>query len=121
MPEIYIHAVKGRTLDQKRALVKDITDAVVKNFSVPVEAVTLVQQAGSIGEAGEQGTKGVARRGWPEVGLVEASRDDIEEAARGGQMRGGDGTSAFVLLRIERLVAELGQHLQSPGWPMFCA
>ena len=35
MPEIYVHAVKGRTLDQKRALVKDITDAVVKNFSVP--------------------------------------------------------------------------------------
>jgi hypothetical protein len=32
MPEIYVHAVKGRTLDQKRALVKDITDAVVKNF-----------------------------------------------------------------------------------------
>ena len=41
MPEIYVHAVKGRTLDQKRALVKDITDAVVKNFSVPLEAVTV--------------------------------------------------------------------------------
>src|SRR5262249_60501064 len=41
MPEIYVHAVKGRTLDQKRALVKDITDAAVKNFSVPVEAVTV--------------------------------------------------------------------------------
>jgi 4-oxalocrotonate tautomerase len=41
MPEIYVHAVKGRTLDQKRALVKDITDAVVKNFAVPVEAVTV--------------------------------------------------------------------------------
>src|SRR5262249_4528351 len=39
MPEIYVHAVKGRSLDQKRALIKDITDAVVKNFSVPVEAV----------------------------------------------------------------------------------
>jgi 4-oxalocrotonate tautomerase len=39
MPEVYIHAVKGRTLEQKRALVKDITDAVVKNFSVPVDAV----------------------------------------------------------------------------------
>ena len=39
MPEVYVHAVKGRTLDQKRALMKDITDAVVKNFSVPVEAV----------------------------------------------------------------------------------
>jgi 4-oxalocrotonate tautomerase len=41
MPEIYVHAVKGRTLDQKRALVKDITDAVVKNFSVPLEAVVV--------------------------------------------------------------------------------
>ena len=39
MPEIYVHAVKGRSLDQKRALIKDITDAVVKNFSVPAEAV----------------------------------------------------------------------------------
>jgi 4-oxalocrotonate tautomerase len=37
--EIYVHAVKGRSLDQKRALIKDITDAVVKNFSVPAEAV----------------------------------------------------------------------------------
>src|SRR5262249_48851167 len=41
MPEVYVHAVKGRSLDQKRALVKDITDAVVKNFSVPVEAVVV--------------------------------------------------------------------------------
>jgi 4-oxalocrotonate tautomerase len=39
MPEIYVHAVKGRSLEQKRALVKDITDAVVKNFAVPVDAV----------------------------------------------------------------------------------
>jgi len=29
MPEIYIYAVEGRTMDQKRALVKDVTDAVV--------------------------------------------------------------------------------------------
>jgi 4-oxalocrotonate tautomerase len=41
MPEIYVHAVKGRTLDQKRALVKEITDAVVKNFSVAPEVVTV--------------------------------------------------------------------------------
>ncbi|HZD29141.1 MAG TPA: tautomerase family protein [Xanthobacteraceae bacterium] len=39
MPEIYVHAVKGRSLEQKRALIKDITDAVVKNFSVPAEVV----------------------------------------------------------------------------------
>ena len=42
MPEVYVHAVEGRSLDQKRALVKDITAAVVKNFVVPAVAV-LVQ------------------------------------------------------------------------------
>jgi 4-oxalocrotonate tautomerase len=41
MPEVYVHAVKGRTLDQKRALVKDITDAVVKHFSVVPDVVTV--------------------------------------------------------------------------------
>jgi 4-oxalocrotonate tautomerase len=39
MPEVYVHAVKGRSIEQKRALVKDITEAVVKNLSVPAEAV----------------------------------------------------------------------------------
>jgi 4-oxalocrotonate tautomerase len=39
MPEIYVYAVEGRTIDQKRSLVKDITDAVVRNFKVPAEAV----------------------------------------------------------------------------------
>jgi 4-oxalocrotonate tautomerase len=39
MPEIYVHAVEGRTLDQKRALVRDITAAVVKNFDVSPDAV----------------------------------------------------------------------------------
>ena len=39
MPEIHVHAVEGRTLDQKRALVRDITDAVVKNFTVAADSV----------------------------------------------------------------------------------
>jgi 4-oxalocrotonate tautomerase len=39
MPEIYVHAVEGRTLDQKRALVRDITAAVVKNFDVSADRV----------------------------------------------------------------------------------
>jgi 4-oxalocrotonate tautomerase len=39
MPEIYVHAVEGRTLDQKRALVRDITAAVVKNFDVSPDHV----------------------------------------------------------------------------------
>jgi 4-oxalocrotonate tautomerase len=41
MPEIVIYAVEGRTIDQKRALVKDITNAVVRNFDVEPEAVTV--------------------------------------------------------------------------------
>jgi 4-oxalocrotonate tautomerase len=39
MPEIYVHAVEGRSLDQKRALVRDITAAVVKNLNVTADAV----------------------------------------------------------------------------------
>jgi 4-oxalocrotonate tautomerase len=39
MPEIYVYAVEGRTLDQKRALVQDITAAVVKHFKVAPETV----------------------------------------------------------------------------------
>lgn len=39
MPEVYVHAVEGRSKEQKRALVKDITDAVVKNFEVSADRV----------------------------------------------------------------------------------
>jgi len=42
LPEVYVHSVKGRTPEQKRGLIKDITEAVVKNYNVPVDAV-LVQ------------------------------------------------------------------------------
>ncbi len=41
MPEVYVHAVEGRTPAQKKALMKDITDAVVKNFGTPPEAVVV--------------------------------------------------------------------------------
>jgi 4-oxalocrotonate tautomerase len=41
MPEVYVHAVKGRSAEQKRALMKDITDAVVKNFNTTADAVVV--------------------------------------------------------------------------------
>ena len=41
MPEIYVHAVKGRTHEQKKALMKDITDAVVKHFKTSPDAVVV--------------------------------------------------------------------------------
>jgi 4-oxalocrotonate tautomerase len=39
MPEVYIHAIEGRTKEQKHALIKDITDAVVKKFDVTADAL----------------------------------------------------------------------------------
>jgi len=41
MPEVYVHAVEGRTPAQKKALMKDITEAVVKNFGTAPEAVVV--------------------------------------------------------------------------------
>jgi 4-oxalocrotonate tautomerase len=41
MPEIYVYAVEGRTIDQKRGLMQDITDAMVKNFNVPKDSVVV--------------------------------------------------------------------------------
>ena len=41
MPEVIVYAVAGRTPEQKKALMKDITDAVVKNFGTKIEAVTV--------------------------------------------------------------------------------
>jgi 4-oxalocrotonate tautomerase len=41
VPEVYVHAVEGRTAEQKKALMKDITEAVMKNFNVPAESVVV--------------------------------------------------------------------------------
>ncbi len=41
MPEIVVHLVEGRAPEKKRALMKDITDAVVKHFGVDPEAVVV--------------------------------------------------------------------------------
>ena len=37
MPEILVHVVEGRSAEVKKALMKDITDAVVKHFGVALE------------------------------------------------------------------------------------
>ena len=41
MPYVTVKAVEERTLEQKRGLVKDITEAVVKHFNVKPEAVAV--------------------------------------------------------------------------------
>jgi 4-oxalocrotonate tautomerase len=42
MPIIIVEADVGRTVEQKRGLVKDITEAVCKNFKVEPQAVTIL-------------------------------------------------------------------------------
>lgn len=39
MPEVVIYLLEGRSKEIKKALMKDITDAVVKNCGVQAEAV----------------------------------------------------------------------------------
>jgi 4-oxalocrotonate tautomerase len=41
MPEIIVYAVEGRPAETKKALMKDITDAVVRHFGVPPERVVV--------------------------------------------------------------------------------
>ena len=41
MSEILVHIVEGRSAAAKKALMKDITDAVVKHFDVPPERVVV--------------------------------------------------------------------------------
>ena len=41
MPEVTVHMAAGRTAEQKKGLMKDISDAVVKHAGVPLDAVTV--------------------------------------------------------------------------------
>lgn len=41
MPEIIVYAVEGRSAEQKKALMRDITDAVVRNYGVQAERVVV--------------------------------------------------------------------------------
>lgn len=41
MPEIIVYAVEGRSTEQKRGLVRDITPAVTRNFGVAPEQVVV--------------------------------------------------------------------------------
>ena len=41
MPEIVVYAVEGRSPEQKKGLMKDITQAVIKNYGVPADAVVV--------------------------------------------------------------------------------
>jgi 4-oxalocrotonate tautomerase len=41
MPLVTIRVLEGRTVEQKRGLVKDVTEAIAKNVGCPTEAVMI--------------------------------------------------------------------------------
>lgn len=41
MPEVVVYAVEGRSPDAKKALMREITEAVVRNFGVPADRVVV--------------------------------------------------------------------------------
>jgi 4-oxalocrotonate tautomerase len=41
MPLVTIGILEGRTVEQKRSMVKDVTAAIVKNIGCPTTAVTI--------------------------------------------------------------------------------
>ena len=56
MPTIIVEADEGRTIEEKRGLVKDITDAVCKNYKVEPQSVTILlheQKKENRGKAGK--------------------------------------------------------------------
>jgi 4-oxalocrotonate tautomerase len=56
MPTVIVEADEGRTIEQKRGLVKDITAAVCKNYNVEPQSVTILlheQKKENRGKAGK--------------------------------------------------------------------
>jgi len=42
MPIIHVHLFEGRTVDQKRNCAKEMTDAIVKTLTCPVDHVRII-------------------------------------------------------------------------------
>jgi 4-oxalocrotonate tautomerase len=56
MPTVQIEMIEGRTVDQKRTLVKSVTEAICSSLSVPPSAVTIIirdMQKHNLGKAGK--------------------------------------------------------------------
>ncbi|HHW27075.1 MAG TPA: 2-hydroxymuconate tautomerase family protein [Firmicutes bacterium] len=42
MPIVHIDVLDGRTVEEKREMVKQVTDAIVNSLNVPPDAVTVI-------------------------------------------------------------------------------
>src|ERR1700749_4522929 len=87
MPEVYVHAIEGRSKDQKRALIKDITDAVVKNFGVTADAVLVEIVETSRDNKAKAGVLFSERRPAPAALSPPASASAANRGSRGPPAR----------------------------------
>ncbi len=55
MPTIILHMLKGRSTDQKRELIKQLTDAMVKTLKVKPETVMIYIQEATEENFGKDG------------------------------------------------------------------
>ena len=42
MPIVQVEIIKGRTVEQKRQMVKEVTEAITRSLSCPPEAVSII-------------------------------------------------------------------------------
>lgn len=55
MPRVTIQIVEGRTMEQKRALVKGVTDVIVETLNAPPENVTIYLEEMKVTEFAKAG------------------------------------------------------------------
>jgi 4-oxalocrotonate tautomerase len=55
MPTVIVEVDEGRTVEQKRSFVKDVTEAVCKNFHVEPQTVTIFIHEGKKENRGKGG------------------------------------------------------------------
>ncbi|MHB8909848.1 MAG: 2-hydroxymuconate tautomerase family protein [Syntrophales bacterium] len=55
MPTVIVEVDEGRTVEQKRGFVKDVTEAVCKNFNVEPQTVTIFIHEGKKENRGKGG------------------------------------------------------------------
>ena len=83
MPEVVVYILEGRTLEQKRGLVKDITEAVVKNAGTTADHVTGVSRRNG------ENVEGQRRRAVQRDGSALARLNADFGCARGCRAAGG--------------------------------
>ena len=107
MPEVYVHAVEGRTPAQKKALMKDITDAVVKNFGTPADAVVVTSQVLNEGVDVPAASVGIILSGTGSV------REHVQRLGR--LLRKHGEKQALLYEVVARGIAQSARLLDDPG------